>query len=134
MRTLLWLDDIRNPHDGNWLIFSPIDQPFTVKWVKSHGAFCAYINRHGLPDAICFDHDLGGDVAIEKREKGMSKHQARKERIGTPTGMDCAKFLVDYCIDKDVDVPMYGIQSANPVGKENIDGLLKGYIKFRQNK
>lgn len=131
MKTLLWLDDVRNPLEGDWLVFSPIEQPFTVKWVKNYGAFCSYIKTNGLPDAICFDHDLGRDIAIAKRNKGMSKRQARRERVGTPTGKDAANFLVEYCMDNDLDVPPYNIQSANPVGKDNIDGLLKGYMKFR---
>ena len=47
------------------------------------------------------------------------------------TGYDCAKWLVEYCMDNDKDIPPYGIQSANPVGKENIDKLLKSYKNFR---
>ena len=45
--------------------------------------------------------------------------------------MDCAKWLVDYCIDNQLTLPLYNIQSANPVGKENIDGLLKNFIKHQ---
>jgi hypothetical protein len=49
------------------------------------------------------------------------------------TGMDCAKWLVDYCLDNKLTLPLYNIQSANPSGKDNIDGLLKNFIKY-QNK
>lgn len=111
MKKLLWLDDIRNPLEDGWLVFSPIEQPFEVIWVKNHQDFIDWINVYGLPDAICFDHDLGEDK----------------------TGFDCTKFLVDYCIDNDKDLPLYNIQSANPVGKDNIDGLLKNFIRFRND-
>jgi hypothetical protein len=42
--------------------------------------------------------------------------------------------LVDYCIDNNKVLPEYAIQSANPVGRENIDGLLKNFIKHSINK
>lgn len=133
MKLLLWLDDIRNPNDGDWLIFSPIVQPFKVKWVKNYKSFCNHIKNHGLPDGICFDHDLGIPKQLEWREKGKSKRESRRlAREDTKSGMDCAKFLVDYCLDHDLDLPPYNIQSANPTGKENIDGLLKAFIKYRQ--
>ena len=79
MKRLLWLDDIRDPFTpiendgGSWLIFSPIEQPYTLYWVKSYREFVDWIKFNGLPDAICFDHDLGMEVALKAREKGMSK-------------------------------------------------------------
>jgi hypothetical protein len=131
MKRLLWLDDIRDPfaNDGEWLVFSPIARPYEVSWVKSYEEFTAWISEHGLPSAICFDHDLGLD---EVHEKGTMSKRALKRHRKTPdykTGYDCAKWLVDYCIDNELMPPPYGIQSANPVGRENIDGLLKNFIK-----
>ena len=109
MKKLLWLDDIRNPHKNDWLNFSPIGRDCDVIWVKTFTQFVDWISKNGLPDAICFDHDLGEIYS----------------------GFDCAKWLVEYCIDNDLDVPLYNIQSANPVGKENIDMLFKNYSNFR---
>lgn len=117
LKTLLWLDDERNPHLNNWLVFSPIEQPFEVVWVKKYHEFVSWIKENGLPDAICFDHDLS-DINI------------KKSTYIEKTGYDCAKWLVDYCIDNNKELPLYNIQSANPVGKENIDSLLKNYIKY----
>lgn len=136
MKKLLWLDDVRNPHEDNWLVFSPIvlEDISEVIWVKSYTEFVNWIKFNGLPDAICFDHDLGMDVALNARAKGMSKRESRKLKQKEMTGMDCAKWLVDYCIDNKLTLPLYNIQSANPVGKENIDGLLKGFIKHQNNK
>lgn len=133
-KTLLFLDDTRNPlsHEPgcqNWLIFSPIDLPFKTVWVKSYDEFTLWITKNGLPDGICFDHDLGYDIVLEKMSTGMSKTKAQKERRGTKTGMDCAKWLVEYCLDNKLPLPPYNIQSANPAGKENIDGLLKSFNK-----
>lgn len=135
MKTLLWLDDIRDPNgyetDGNtWSsAFSPIQAPYLIEWVKSYGEFVSYIEQNGLPDAICFDHDLGMEVALAARAEGMSKRKSRVLKQQEKTGFDCAKWLVDYCLDTDKPLPLYNIQSANPVGKENIDLLLKNFIK-----
>jgi hypothetical protein len=112
MKTLLWLDDIRNPFENSWLVFSPIEQPFDVIWVKSYNEFTKWIKKNGLPTAICFDHDLGN----------------------TATGYDAALFLTYYCQASREKLPLYNIQSANPVGKENIRSLLENYKKHVESK
>ena len=47
MKKLLWLDDIRDPfeNNGEWLIFSPLEQPYEVIWIKSYVDFVDYINN-----------------------------------------------------------------------------------------
>lgn len=106
-KTLLWLDDFRNPFDKeiDWIVFSPVGRDINIVWVKSYEEFIEYINKNGVPDGICFDHDLGFVL----------------------TGYDCAKWLVEYCEKHDLKLPKYNIQSSNPVGKENIDKLFKRY-------
>ncbi len=58
-KVLLWLDDYRNPFEDDWLNFSPIGKDCEVVWVKTYVGFCHWIMVNGLPDGICFDHDLG---------------------------------------------------------------------------
>jgi hypothetical protein len=132
MKILLWLDDIRNPFEDNWLVFNPIEDPsFRVIWVKSYYEFVEWITNNGLPDAICFDHDLGLDeVHINKT---MSKNGLKKFRKSPEykSGHDCAKWLVDYCLDNNKSLPLWNIQSANPVGKDNINGILNSFKKFQ---
>ena len=129
---LLWLDDMRNPYEGNWIAeFSPLKGGYSIYWVKSYDRFIQWINNNGLPRAICFDHDLGEDEAKAKVAKGVSKKKARQEKKLAKSGMDCAKWLVDYCIDHDLDLPEWNVQSSNEPGKDNINGLLSGYLKFR---
>lgn len=113
VKVLLWLDDVRNPLEDDWMNFSPIGKDVEVVWVKSYNEFVSWIIEHGLPDGICFDHDLG-----EEGEYSLS-------------GYDCASWLCGYCIDNKIKkLPKYSIQSANPVGKENIDSILKSYNKI----
>ena len=71
----------------------------------SYEEFVAYLQRYGLPDFISFDHDLG---------EGLS-------------GYDCAKYLVDYCLDHQLALPAFAVHSQNPVGKENIERLLRNF-------
>lgn len=115
MKTLLWLDDLRDPKDtlwSEWIINSGYDlSELNIVWVKNYVEFIEHINTEGLPDVIGFDHDLGESDEM--------------------TGFDCAKWLVDYCIDNEKDLPKWLIQSANPVGAKNISGLLISYLKFK---
>ena len=113
MQILLWLDDARNPFEHDWLNFSPIGKDVHVEWVMTQQDFQDYIMVNGLPDAICFDHDLG---------------------TGNGDGYECAKWLCEYCMTFNKELPKYAIQSANPVGKENIDRYLKNFIKSRNVK
>lgn len=133
MKKLLWLDDLRNPFEGDWLSYSPIEKPFDCIWVKSYNEFVDWINQNGLPEAICFDHDLGMEVALEARAKGMSKRKSRLLKKEEKTGYDCTKWLVEYCLDNKLKLPLYSIQSANPVGKENINGLMLSFNKHIKN-
>lgn len=130
-KVLLWLDDVRNPVENDWLNFSPIGKDISTVWVRSYNMFINWIEENGLPDGICFDHDLGEDMAIERVKKGMSKRQSRNIKAESKSGMDCAKWLVNYCIDNNKDIPPYNIQSANPVGRENIQSLLDNYKNYK---
>lgn len=117
MKILLWLDDIRSPFTPAFILqyapdfyYEKAEGTHEVVWVKNFTEFVEWIEGNGLPDEIGFDHDLGNDPM---------------------SGYDAAKWLVDYCIQNDVDPPDYFIQSANPVGAENINGLLENFKKFR---
>ena len=122
MKTLLWLDDIRDPFlnregkvpKGNYVIF----------WVLDYNAFVEWVERFGLPDIISFDHDLADIHYTATGNIDILKSEWQEK-----TGMDCAKWLVDYCIDNKLDLPEYFVHSANPVGKENIEKYLGNYIK-----
>lgn len=75
--------------------------------VRSYKEFTDFIINNGLPDFISFDHDLG----LEE------------------SGYDCAKWLVNYCLDNNIRLPQFDVHSQNPVGKENIKSLLNNFKK-----
>ncbi len=111
-KTILWLDDFRDPSLDKWSRFLNFGDDTNIVWVKSYSEFTDYISNNVLPYAICFDHDLGEDKS----------------------GYDCAKWLVEFCMDNDLQLPHYTIQSSNPVGKENIDKLLSNYNRHWREK
>jgi len=92
--------------------------------VKSYSEFTDWINTNGLPDMIAFDHDLADVKVIEGSELVLATDFEKMK-----SGFDCAKWLVEYCINNNVELPQWTVQSANPVGRDNINGLLNNYRK-----
>ena len=119
-KKILWLDDYRDPLE--WISYIKMTYPRMVKvpnviiWVKSYYEFVEYITNYGLPDAIGFDHDLADESPNEK------------------TGYDAAKFLVEYCLENNADLPEFESQSSNPAGRENILNLLNNFKRYVQRK
>ena len=114
---LIWIDDIRDPQEPtwqNWIKKNFGTNDFDITWVKSYKEFVDFVDKNGLPSNVSFDHDLG-NVEDPDNEK---------------TGYDCAKYIVDYCMNNDRDIPNYRIQSDNGPGRENIDKYLQNYNKF----
>jgi hypothetical protein len=99
----LFIDDLREPIDPNWRI------------ARTSADAIATLETLGCPCEISFDHDLGGD----------------------DTAMIVVKRLIDLDLDAGGDfIPhdfTYSIHSANPVGRENIRGLLDQYLAVRHN-
>jgi len=131
---LLWLDDIRDPSEDQWKVFFPIPNPSKVVWVKSFKGFCEYIQDNGLPTAISFDHDLADEhYTPEEYWDDYTRSKAYQDKVSQKytekTGLDCAKWLVDYCMDNNCNLPLWYTHSANPVGRDNIDRYLINYLR-----
>lgn len=118
MRYNLLLDDLRDVNQ----VFEYTKQKvfLTQSWfiVKTYQEFIICIIDNGLPEFLSFDHDLGEGSMINGEEK---------------SGYDCAKWLIDYCINNQADLPTYFCHSMNPVGSEKIRGLLQNYSIFVHN-
>lgn len=123
----LFLDDIRNPKDCcNGLVPSNLNKLYWDNdWsiVRSYNTFVAWIVKNGLPDFISFDHDLADiHYSMDFSNPNFNGNEM--------TGYDCAKWLVDYCLDQKLQLPHFVIHSQNPVGKQNIQGYLLNASKF----
>ena len=127
-KKLIWLDDFRDPLKDDWLVFSPIGRSgVEVFWIKNYIDFTEWITNNDLPDAICFDHDLSDFQAFYFSYPELMSEVPYPEY--EKTGKDCVKWLVDYCLDNNLQVPEYNCQTSNQVGKENMTGLLENYKK-----
>ena len=104
--TKLYLDDERFPKGKEFVI------------VRSYDEFVRWIYTHGMPDYISFDHDIAS-YDNDGHEK---------------TGLDAAKYVVDYCIDNNVKCPDFNVHSANPVGADSINSLLTNFKNFQKEK
>lgn len=135
MKKILWLDDFRNP-------FLNIEgrvpkENGIIEWVLNYDEFVLWIEKFGLPDIISFDHDLADEHYTPEEywndyeaSKAYQESQDYKEK----TGMECAKWLVNYCIDNEKALPIFYVHSANTVGADNIRLYLENYIKhYPQN-
>ena len=119
----LFLDDFRFPKDAGDYMFNPVYN--TVDWiiVRNFYAFISLIQNKGIPEIISFDHDLAD---IHYKKQIFDYNDETKEK----TGYHCAKWLIDYCIDNNLDLPkkIY-IHSMNPYGSKNIKSLFETYYK-----
>jgi hypothetical protein len=134
-KRLLWLDDVRDPFDTDtdWLVFAPF-RDGEVIWVKSYEEFVGWITVNGLPDGIAFDHDLAHEHYAPREHWDDKYHAwAETQNFKEKTGFECAKWLVEFCLDKGLDLPAFSSQSANPPGRENILTLLTNFKNFQKN-
>lgn len=121
---ILWLDDERDPNATYPFTFEyePGKYKLTwvehtvcrinpgtwdIHWVSNYMQFVNYIELAGIPDIICFDHDLGEQM----------------------TGKDCANYLVDILVERNLLGPVIYSQSSNPSGVLNICGLFDNWHK-----
>jgi hypothetical protein len=117
----LFLDDTRFPKNVTWVDLPP--RNWTI--VRSYKEFVDIINKNGIPQLVSYDHDLGDEAIGEAISKSYQSFDYTK--IKEKTGFDCAKFLVEKCMDLNIKHPDFIAHSINPVGKENIEKYINNY-------
>lgn len=122
----LFLDDVRMPYDaGNYMYPVEIRPLYRLEeWVivRNYNEFVNYINENGLPSLVSFDHDL---AEIHYDPSTWRESFVYEEE----TGYDCAKWLVEYCMNNNEKLPNYLCHSMNPHGRENILNYLRNFEK-----
>lgn len=120
----LFLDDLRKPSEA--FDYTKDSRFNLLKWkkVRNYEEFVSIITEKYLddqfPELVAFDHDLGTEHYISDDDIDYSSFIEK-------TGYDCAKWLIDFCIDKELKFPQYIVHSMNPVGKLNIINLIQNY-------
>lgn len=132
---LLWLDDMRDPLKNDWLNFSPIPKMelSDVVWVQNYEQFVQWVQQNGLPDGVSFDHDLCREHMTYFFDNGGRGNppDPSKANFKEKTGYDCARWLCEYCSRKGLDLPPWGVHSANPHGSANIRNLLNSFKRAK---
>lgn len=133
VKTLLWLDDLRNPFlDIEGKVPQGYDQ---IHWVLNYEQFVQYIEKFGIPNAISFDHDLADEHYTpayfwDNYEESKKFQEWREGEYKEMTGKDCANWLTEYYLDRNLKyLPEIFVHSANPVGADNIRILLENFKK-----
>jgi hypothetical protein len=97
MKTNYWnlfLDDIRNPVDGDWIVARSVAEAMEL------------INSNGLPVAMSLDHDLGDHVPTGKDFLN-----------------DLVEIAQDSKTTSELSRVQMTVHSANPVGRANMESL-----------
>jgi hypothetical protein len=122
----IFLDDIRVPSDVTWVSVPKKDYLI----VRNYDLFVKTIKHKGIPDFISFDHDL----ADQHYGDGLKNDNIKYDKYTEKTGYDCAKWLVNYCGENNLNLPEYMVHSLNPVGAKNILMYLNSYSLMRNGK
>ena len=130
----LFLDDIRHPYDAYTYTQETMFLQKIWEVVRNFDEFKSHIETNGLPRLISFDHDLADSHYTPQhlwtdyeKSKEWQETQVHKEK----TGYECAKWLVDFCMENNLELPAYYCHSQNPVGKDKILGLFKSFLNHR---
>ena len=86
---IIYLDDVRTPVNTEWVV------------VRSYDEFVEKVRELGFEniDVISLDHDLGDTAMNEYFNNVSPNYTLDYTHITEKTGMDCAKWLVDYYYD-----------------------------------
>lgn len=135
----IYLDDARTPLDTSWKIVRNYDE-FIAKvklFIVNRHPFTEYfekdeplpVNPQVYPGInISFDHDLADSHYTPPHlwdDYDASKKWQDEQVHTEKTGYDCAKWLMKMGILPE----MFWVHSANPVGADNILGLINNYYK-----
>ena len=133
----LFLDDFREPSDAFYYTHNPIYNKLYWHVVINYEQFTEKIEHNydtlgSLPTVISFDHDLA-DFHYDVQDHLDQDYYDLCDVQNEKTGYHCAKWLVDFCMDNELELPEYYSHSMNTVGRRNILGYLDNYKKFSKD-
>jgi hypothetical protein len=105
-------------------------------WVicKNYEEFVNTLITKGLPDFVSFDHDLADEHIYFFFENGGHDNppDSQSHTFKEPTGYDCAKALISYCLNEGSMLPEFAVHSMNPGGSENIKSILESFKRLQE--
>jgi hypothetical protein len=137
----LFLDDVRNPEmctlyrTKHMMLDRSVYSTESWVVVRSYNEFVETIKMKFYagewPTLISFDHDLA-DEHYDPKMYGNDEDYPQV--FSEKTGTDCAKWLFQFCIQNNLDLPEYTVHSMNPIGAERIKNELDSWKKYKQLK
>jgi hypothetical protein len=131
----LFLDDIRMP-DAAFIYAERIkllDKTHTrsCEWeiVRNYNDFCEFIDKFGIPEIVSFDHDLTMEFMQHYYDVTSKTGVVEYDKLESKCGLDCIKYLCDYCERFQLKFPRYFIHSANRWGTINMRAYIKEFFK-----
>lgn len=120
----LFLDDERELTDVTWAPYQVQEKYRNEDWVvaRSYGDAMVEIINRGFPKFVSFDHDLGHDK--------YTGYELAKQLVENDVISGNKESRQGYVFTSDFD---YYVHSKNPVGKQNIQGLLDNYLKHKRS-
>lgn len=102
----LFLDDERDIKQIAKITGNSVYRKGNWEIARNYQEFVMFLNFHGLPTCVSFDHDLGD----------------------SKDGQDCARYLCEFLGGK--PLPAWHVHSQNAVGVKEIESVLKSYNKI----
>jgi len=109
----LWLDDIRDPPDGTWVVARTADE--AIAHLRVHGPDC---------EMASLDHDLGHCEKCGGCNGYQSSCGCRCHLSGT--------FVVNWMATENVWPVKVRVHSMNPVGARNMQATLLRYGPYEK--
>lgn len=124
MKRSLYIDDQRTPTTT-----IPGYEPWNI--VRNYDEFVNWITENGVPDLISFDHDLADEHMTDYYKQMLEQEYQHPDydSYTEKTGLDCARWLVEYIQINNLELKLVSVHSHNPVGAANIQSFINGFKK-----
>ena len=91
------------------------------KIARSLPEFETTINELGIPEFVFLAHNLHKEHGnFSDYKNALSSWKIDYNKYKYPTGLDCVKFLIQFCKINNKKFPKYEICDENLVGKDNM--------------
>ena len=78
---------------------------------------------------MTFDFDLSFDSMKEYLRALNEDRIYNTYFVKSKTGLDCARFLTEYCCENNIKFPKYAVHSANHFGKQWIEIHINEHLR-----
>jgi len=132
MKYNLYLDDLREPVQSFHITLHKAYLSLDWLVVRNYEEFQNAILTHGIPDVLSLDHDLA-DEHYDPDLYGSETYNELYDKFEFKTGYDCAKWLIEHCIDTSQKLPRsIMIHTQNCDGGANMKSLFETYYKVNK--